>query len=170
MDKYLMWIHYERLHNHNKAKHSKTVCIFLGIFCMQAQWYNACRKYISPGWFWHGDLPNSRLKSFVFARFILTVMALVLVCWWIWLYYLLLVAKHFFIPESYLTFSVLVFRKLVSLVVICFRSLRQSVQSPVVGRIYLLYQMIIVCIRSNSQNMHDLCCFCFLRYLGHIIC
>ena len=32
-DKYLMWIHYERLHNHNKAKHNKTVCIFLGIYC-----------------------------------------------------------------------------------------------------------------------------------------
>ena len=31
MDKYFMWIHYERLHNHNKAKHNKTVCIFLGI-------------------------------------------------------------------------------------------------------------------------------------------
>ena len=34
MDKYFMWIHYERLHNHNKAKHNKTVCIFLGINCM----------------------------------------------------------------------------------------------------------------------------------------
>ena len=34
MDKYLMWIHYERLHNHNKAKYNKTVCIFLGIYCM----------------------------------------------------------------------------------------------------------------------------------------
>ena len=33
MDKYLMWIHYERLHNQNKAKHNKTVCIFLGIYC-----------------------------------------------------------------------------------------------------------------------------------------
>ena len=33
MDKYIMWIHYERLHNHNKAKHNKTVCIFLGIYC-----------------------------------------------------------------------------------------------------------------------------------------
>ena len=31
MDKYFMWVHYERLHNHNKAKHNKTVCIFLGI-------------------------------------------------------------------------------------------------------------------------------------------
>ena len=28
-----MWIHYERLHNHNKANHNKTVCIFFGIYC-----------------------------------------------------------------------------------------------------------------------------------------
>ena len=34
MDKYVMWIHYERLHNHNKAKHNKTVCLFLGIYCI----------------------------------------------------------------------------------------------------------------------------------------
>ena len=34
MDKCFMWIHYERLHNHNKAKHNKTVCMFLGIYCM----------------------------------------------------------------------------------------------------------------------------------------
>ena len=34
MDKYFMWIHYEWLHNHDKAKHNKTVCIFLGIYCM----------------------------------------------------------------------------------------------------------------------------------------
>ena len=33
MDKYLMWNHYELLHNHNKTKHNKTVCIFLGIYC-----------------------------------------------------------------------------------------------------------------------------------------
>ena len=33
MDKYFMWIHCEWLHNHNKAKHNKTVCIFLGIYC-----------------------------------------------------------------------------------------------------------------------------------------
>ena len=33
MEKYFMWIHYERLHNHNKAKHNKTVRIFLGIYC-----------------------------------------------------------------------------------------------------------------------------------------
>ena len=36
MDKYFMWIQYERMHNHNKAKHNKTVCIFLGIYCTSA--------------------------------------------------------------------------------------------------------------------------------------
>ena len=36
MDKYFMWIHYERLHDHNKAKHNKTVCIFLGIYCISS--------------------------------------------------------------------------------------------------------------------------------------
>ena len=43
MDKYFMWIHYERLHNHNKAKHNKTVCIFLGIYCkgLLPAWYLA---------------------------------------------------------------------------------------------------------------------------------
>ena len=30
MDKYFMWIHYERLHNHNKAKHTKPCAYFLG--------------------------------------------------------------------------------------------------------------------------------------------
>ena len=30
MNKYFMWIHYERLHNHNKAKHKKTCAYFLG--------------------------------------------------------------------------------------------------------------------------------------------
>ena len=41
MDEYFMWIHYERLHSHNKAKHNKTVCIFLGIYCstvLKSQW------------------------------------------------------------------------------------------------------------------------------------
>ena len=33
MDKYFIWIHNERFHNHNKAKHNKTVYIFLGIYC-----------------------------------------------------------------------------------------------------------------------------------------
>ena len=44
MDKYFMWIHYERLHNHNKAKHNKTVCIFLGIYCILS-WQRAAAWY-----------------------------------------------------------------------------------------------------------------------------
>ena len=40
MDKYFMWIHYVRLHNHNKAKHNKTVCIFHGIYSILA-WVEA---------------------------------------------------------------------------------------------------------------------------------
>ena len=35
-----MWIHYERLHNHNKAKHNKTVCIFIGLYCISSGWDN----------------------------------------------------------------------------------------------------------------------------------
>ena len=45
MDKYFMWIHYERLHNHNKAKHNKTVCIFLGIYCMSM--FCLCRTWVN---------------------------------------------------------------------------------------------------------------------------
>ena len=43
MDKYFMWIHYERLHNHNEAKHNKTVCTFLGIYC--SSW-----AHLDPSW------------------------------------------------------------------------------------------------------------------------
>ena len=40
MDKYFMWMHYERLHNHNKAKHNKTVCIFLyTVVTYPCPWY-----------------------------------------------------------------------------------------------------------------------------------
>ena len=46
MDKYFMWIHYERLHNHNKAKHNKTVCIFLGLYCNRIQPYTV--KHVAP--------------------------------------------------------------------------------------------------------------------------
>ena len=45
--KCIMWIHYEWLHNHNKAKHNKTVCKFLGIYCSQ-QGY--CRSASKPGY------------------------------------------------------------------------------------------------------------------------
>ena len=45
MDKYFMWIHYERLHNHNKAKHNKTVCIFFGIYCSPLlRWWYLCKQ------------------------------------------------------------------------------------------------------------------------------
>ena len=52
MDKYFPWIHYERLHNHNKAKHNKTVCIFLGIYCnsiprLLMPWLLACQGFSS---------------------------------------------------------------------------------------------------------------------------
>ena len=52
MDKYFMWIHYERLHNHNKAKHNKTVCIFLGIYCICVighslrKWTNSVKTFL----------------------------------------------------------------------------------------------------------------------------
>ena len=48
MDKYFMWIHYERLHNHNKAKHNKTVCIFLGIYCNNDGMSTSWRPYQIP--------------------------------------------------------------------------------------------------------------------------
>ena len=50
MDKYFMRIHYERLHNHNKAKHNKTVCIFLGIYCTSDEvciWSLLCCVFIA---------------------------------------------------------------------------------------------------------------------------
>ena len=47
MDKYFIWIHYERLHNHNKTKHNKTVCIFLGIYCNYIH-YKLLYGIISP--------------------------------------------------------------------------------------------------------------------------
>ena len=50
MDKYFMWIHYERLHNHNKAKHNKTVCIFLGIYCMS---HKICTRLGFASWWRH---------------------------------------------------------------------------------------------------------------------
>ena len=45
MDKYFTWIHYEWLHNHNKTKHNKTVCIFLGIYCMACNNVNTICRY-----------------------------------------------------------------------------------------------------------------------------
>ena len=43
MDKYFMWINYQWLHNHNKVKHNKTVCIFLGIYCNTHSYFSQGR-------------------------------------------------------------------------------------------------------------------------------
>ena len=50
MDKYFMWIPYERLHNHNKAKHNKTVRIFLGIYCSRNQHVTSVPKLCNAFW------------------------------------------------------------------------------------------------------------------------
>ena len=60
MDKYFMWIHYERLHNHNKAKHNKTVCIFLGIYCM------SCRPWYKGGKRKHRQLGRPSMSRFYY--------------------------------------------------------------------------------------------------------
>ena len=52
MDKYFMWIHYEWLHSHNRAKHNKTVCIFLGIYCMQYNPYHMHRVLLCFALVW----------------------------------------------------------------------------------------------------------------------
>ena len=54
MDKYFMWIHYERLHNHNKAKHNKTMCIFLGMYCT---WHPRITRKSEESVQWRGCLP-----------------------------------------------------------------------------------------------------------------
>ena len=57
MDKYFMWIHYERLHNHNKAKHNKPVCIFLGIYCSWPLYASPRVQYtVYPKKYAHGFL------------------------------------------------------------------------------------------------------------------
>ena len=53
MDKYFMWIHYERLHNHNKAKHNITVCQFFGIYCIWQNDTGGRYRVILPPW-WTG--------------------------------------------------------------------------------------------------------------------
>ena len=40
MDKYFMWIHYERLYNHNKAKHNKIMCIYILGYTVWHIWLN----------------------------------------------------------------------------------------------------------------------------------
>ena len=61
MDKYFMWIHYERLHNHNKATHNKTMCIFLGIYCITFIWFNKRNKELSIEFRWLYKTINSEM-------------------------------------------------------------------------------------------------------------
>ena len=56
MDKYFMWIHYERLHNHNKAKHNKTVCMFLGIYCMCGGNMTVAHERFIPSHVWQATI------------------------------------------------------------------------------------------------------------------
>ena len=58
MDKYFMWIHYERLHDHNKAKHNKTVCIFTGIYCI----------YVAGKWV---DISDMSLSSIAYSIYLI---------------------------------------------------------------------------------------------------
>ena len=61
MDKYFMWIHYERLHKHNKAKHKKPCAYFLGY---TVEHLNIKMKY-SPG-FLHWN--NTNEKSWIIQK------------------------------------------------------------------------------------------------------
>ena len=65
MDKYFMWIHYERLHNHNKAKHNKTVCIFLRIYCIR-QWTVNLLSVTSS--LWDGRNFADNISDCIFAK------------------------------------------------------------------------------------------------------
>ena len=64
-----MWIHYKRLHNHNKAKHNKTVCIFLGIYCIcvtghqLVQWYVTHNKALTDFYWIEVYKPNAVLQE-----------------------------------------------------------------------------------------------------------
>ena len=66
MDKYFMWIHYERLHNHNKAKHNKTLCIFLGIYCTLCHWRGSLRIDMETVWWaWSVIVHTIRFDVFI---------------------------------------------------------------------------------------------------------
>ena len=47
MDKYFMWIHYERLHNHYKVKHNKTCAYFLGYTVAAFHWFKNIISVVS---------------------------------------------------------------------------------------------------------------------------
>ena len=71
MNKYFMLIHYERLHNHNNAKHNKTVYIFLGIYCIYMEVHKGLSSDTSAmaalatfvALEWHGTLCTQNIAS-----------------------------------------------------------------------------------------------------------
>ena len=82
MDKNFMWIHYERLHNHNKAKHNKTVCIFLGIYC---NWligftvvFNSQPPYTTPTLSWYTVYPKKYAHRFVVLCFVVVMQSFIM--------------------------------------------------------------------------------------------
>ena len=89
MDKYFMWIHYERLHNHNKAKHVKTMCIFLGIYCMygtDTTMQNfAVSRLLTPGYAkifqWQWRVSWVILSFVVYWKFGVFVMNIFVITW-----------------------------------------------------------------------------------------
>ena len=87
MDKYFMWIHYERLHNHNKAKHNKTVCIFLGIYCTSVLTFvegSDCGHRQNGYFCWHfvrQDSLDCRVQMRMDVGYVILVARLELLCW-----------------------------------------------------------------------------------------
>ena len=55
-----LWRHRndERLHNHNKGKHNKTVCIFLGIYCT---WHHQANTWIIYWWVKGATFPHTEM-------------------------------------------------------------------------------------------------------------
>ena len=103
MDKYFMWIHYERLHNHNKAKHNKTVCIFLGIYCrfpsqrannaksMMSTWHHHvllvwCQSTQHTVIVWNTVYPKKYAHGFVVLCFVVVMQSFIMNSHWVFIH------------------------------------------------------------------------------------
>ena len=71
MDKYFMWIHYERLHNHNKAKHNKPCAYFVG--------YTVCQRSLST---LHSWLTGAMVLWHVAISLVLCAPRVHIEAWW----------------------------------------------------------------------------------------
>ena len=85
-----MWIRYERLRNHNKAKHNKTVCIFLVIYCIyialfQEEHISSFRLSVRYGcWLQHVFKCNFTPIHFNFESYLLICQSFVIRPWQLW--------------------------------------------------------------------------------------